>query len=71
MGPITFDPRALRQRHDDFAYLCLDHSEMYVNFATVGPLLLGFFEQGRFPDDARRTMYNCDPFGHDDDTPCR
>jgi hypothetical protein len=54
-GPFQFECDALGQRHDDCAYVPLNHDEMYTRFAHVWPELLSFIRTGRFTDTANRT----------------
>jgi hypothetical protein len=54
-GPFRFEADAFDQRHDDCAYLPLNHHEMYTRFADVWPELRSFIRTGRFTDAANRT----------------
>ena len=53
-GPFRFECDALAQRHDDCAYVELNHDELYVRFANVWPDVLSFIRTGRFSNAANR-----------------
>jgi hypothetical protein len=61
-GPFRFECDALLQRHDDCAYVAMNHNELYVRFAEVWPELLAFIRTGRFTAAANRTPPTGDPF---------
>ncbi len=54
-GPITYDVAALNQVNRDFCFIPYNHTEVYENFESIGPDVLHFFRNGRFPESARRT----------------
>jgi hypothetical protein len=62
LGPLAWDPAALGQPCDDFAYTWLNHDQMYSRFDVIGPEILRFFRLGRFTSAQRRTPWNWDPF---------
>jgi hypothetical protein len=59
-GLPAFDCESFRQRHDDCAYVPLNHDELYARFADVWPDVEAFIRTGRFPGDADR-MPPADP----------
>jgi len=61
-GPFRFECNAFGQRHDDCAYVDLNHDELYRRFAEVWPEVLAFIRSGRFTGTASRTPPGDDPF---------
>jgi hypothetical protein len=54
-GPFDFDCDGFGQRHDDCAYVALNHSDLYSRFAEVWPEVHAFIRTGRFTVAAERT----------------
>jgi len=54
-GPFDFGCDALHQRHDDCAYVALNHTDLYSHFADVWPEVNAFIHTGRFTVAAERT----------------
>jgi hypothetical protein len=54
-GPFEFNCDALGQRHDDCAYVALNHTNLYSHFADVWPEVNAFIHTGRFTVAAERT----------------
>ena len=54
-GPFAFGCGSFGQRHDDCAYLPMDHDDLYARFDALWPELLAFIRAGRFTVDAART----------------
>ena len=61
-GAFQFECEALGQRHDDCAYVDLNHDEMYERFAEVWPEVRAFIRTGKFSTAANRTPPIDDPF---------
>lgn len=62
LGPVSFDPKALKQPSQDHLYAWMNHDQMYKDIDQVGPEVLNFFEQGSFSPHARRAPFPGDPF---------
>ena len=54
-GPYHFECDAFGQRHDDCAYVSMNHNELYTRFADVWPEIRAFIHTGRFTSAAKRT----------------
>ncbi len=54
-GVPAFDCESFRQRHDDCAYVPMNHDDLYARFADVWPDVDAFIRTGRFPGGADRT----------------
>ena len=54
-GPFMFGCDSFLQRHDDCAYLSMDHDDLYTRFPEVWPELSAFIHTGRFTEAANRT----------------
>lgn len=54
-GPYEFDCGAFGQRHDDCAFVAMNHDEMYERFDELWPDVRAFIRAGRFPPSANRT----------------
>lgn len=65
MGPVTWDLDQFEHESDDAFYTWVNHDEMYLNFETIGPELLYFFENGRFTEGAQREPSELDPWRKD------
>lgn len=61
-GPFHWEDPKLNQDYDDRIYTHLNHKEMYISFDEIGDEMMHFIRHGKFPDDARRTHYDWDPF---------
>ena len=55
-GPFEFHCDGLGERHDDCAYVALNHSDMYARFAELWPDVYAFIRTGRFTAGADRTV---------------
>jgi len=62
-GPLRFDCGWTTQRHDDCAYVDLNHDELYTRFMDVLPEVLVFMRSGRFSAQAVRTAPAGNPLG--------
>lgn len=62
MGPLFWDVKSLNQEYNDYAYIWLNHDDLYEQFDYLGPEILSFFKEGKFSKDAIRVPYSKDPF---------
>ena len=55
LGGFDFACAAFDQRHDDCAYVAMNHDELYARFSSVWPDVKAFIRTGRYGDGAVRT----------------
>jgi len=61
-GEYNFSPETIDKNLDDYFHTVLDHDEMYIRFDVIGEEIKFFLENDKFTEEARREIYNWDPF---------
>jgi hypothetical protein len=62
LGPLRWDVESLQQRYDDYAYIPLNHDQMYTKPQVFGNEVFYFIEHGHFSEAFKRNAPVQNPF---------
>ena len=62
LGPLHWDVESFQQRYDDFAYIPLNHDQMYTKPQEFGQEVFYFITQGHFSEGFKRNAPVQNPF---------
>jgi hypothetical protein len=62
LGPLRWDVESLQQRYDDYAYIPLNHDQMYTKPEVFGDEVFYFIEHGRFSERVKQHTPVQNPF---------